>query len=132
VLLCDRYYASHSLECLTDSQIVPEEAGDMGGTLEACAQAGRSPGFTLEIGSLWFPLNITSFNHNLAMADRKCKLHWRESRGNNATVWLIDNIHSTDPICINCPRDGRDLFETILAVPRYARSRPQPNLAQCL
>lgn len=24
---------------------------------------------------------------------------------------LINNVHSTDPTCIHCPRDARDLFE---------------------
>jgi hypothetical protein len=43
VIFFDGYYASYSLECLADWQIVPEEVEDLGVTLKACSQAGRQP-----------------------------------------------------------------------------------------
>jgi hypothetical protein len=61
------------------------------------------------------------------MTGRKCKLHWKESP-KQTLFGLIDVLHSTEPICTNCPRGPAISSKIILAAPRHARPLPQPNV----
>jgi hypothetical protein len=84
----------------------------MGVILKVGVQTGRDPDFAMEIGSL-----IVAFQYYQLQS-----LIWSWLAENASFTGRIietgtqfgqvDIIHSTDPICINCPSDARDLYSS--------------------
>jgi hypothetical protein len=83
----------------------------MGVTLKADVQTCRDPDFAMEIGSLIVPFQYYQLQSLIWSWLAENASFTGRITETGTQFGQVDIIHSTDPICINCPRDARDLYE---------------------
>jgi hypothetical protein len=95
--------------------------------LKAGVQTARDPDFAMELGSLIVPFQYHQLQSLIWSWQAENASFTGRITETRTQIGQVDIIHSTDPICIYCPRGARDsLRKWALAVLRYGRPLPQP------
>jgi hypothetical protein len=92
-------------------KILPEEVGDMRVILKAGVQPGRDPDFAKEIGSLIVPFQYYQHQSLIWSWPAENASFTKRITETGTQFGQVDIIHSTDPVCINCPGMPPILYE---------------------
>jgi hypothetical protein len=109
-------------------KILPEEVGDMGVILKAGVQTGRDPDFAMEIGSLIIPFQYYQLQLLIWSWLAENASFTGRITGTGTQFGQVDIIHSLILFVSTGPAMLAISSKMTLAVPRYARSRPQPSV----